>query len=65
MNAMQHVLEEAGRLLKLAWRVSVPAGGTAGDSSNNQQVERSRKKNTPQQIYGIPLISSRKFKSLF
>lgn len=43
MNTMQHVLEEAGRLLKLVWRVSVPAGSTAGDGSNNQQVERSRK----------------------
>lgn len=38
VNTMQHVLEEAGRLLKLVWRVSVPAGNTAGDGSYNQQV---------------------------
>lgn len=37
-SAMQHVLEEAGRLLKLVWRVSVPAGNTAGDGSSNQQA---------------------------
>lgn len=36
VNNMQHVLEEAGRLLKLVWRVSLPAGNTAGD---NQQDE--------------------------
>ncbi|KAM7392630.1 hypothetical protein PAMA_007649 [Pampus argenteus] len=36
MNTMQQVLEEAGRLLKLVWRVSLPAGNTAGDSSNQQ-----------------------------
>ncbi|XP_073333749.1 CDK5 regulatory subunit-associated protein 2 isoform X4 [Pagrus major] len=39
VNNMQHVLEEAGRLLKLVWRVSLPAGNTAGDGSNNQQDE--------------------------
>ncbi|XP_059214660.1 CDK5 regulatory subunit-associated protein 2 isoform X2 [Centropristis striata] len=39
VNTMQHVLEEAGRLLKLVWRVSLPAGLTAGDGSNNQQDE--------------------------
>nr|XP_046230565.1 myomegalin-like isoform X2 [Scatophagus argus] len=39
MTAMQHVLEEAGRLLKLVWRVSLPAANTAGDSGNNQQDE--------------------------
>nr|XP_019937557.1 PREDICTED: CDK5 regulatory subunit-associated protein 2 isoform X6 [Paralichthys olivaceus] len=39
MSTMQHVLEEAGRLLKLVWRVSLPAGNTAGDSGNNQQDE--------------------------
>ncbi|XP_030005659.1 CDK5 regulatory subunit-associated protein 2 isoform X2 [Sphaeramia orbicularis] len=38
MNTMQQVLEEAGRLLKLLWRVSLPAGNT-GDSNNNQQDE--------------------------
>lgn len=37
MSTMQHVLEEAGRLLKLVWRVSLPAGDTAGD---NQQVDK-------------------------
>ena len=37
-NTIQHVLEEAGRLLKLVWRVSLPTGNTAGDSGNNQQV---------------------------
>ncbi|XP_076014766.1 CDK5 regulatory subunit-associated protein 2 isoform X3 [Genypterus blacodes] len=36
-NTMQQVLEEAGRLLKLVWRVSLPAGTIAGD--NNQQDE--------------------------
>ncbi|XP_023258444.1 CDK5 regulatory subunit-associated protein 2-like isoform X4 [Seriola lalandi dorsalis] len=39
VNTMQQVLEEAGRLLKLVWRVSLPAGNTAGDSGNNQQDE--------------------------
>ncbi|XP_069370322.1 CDK5 regulatory subunit-associated protein 2 isoform X7 [Paralichthys olivaceus] len=39
MSTMQHVLEEAGRLLKLVWRVSLPAGNTAGDSGNNQQQD--------------------------
>lgn len=39
VNTMQHVLEEAGRLLKLVWRVSLPAGSTAGDGGNNQQVD--------------------------
>ncbi|AWP15484.1 putative CDK5 regulatory subunit-associated protein 2 [Scophthalmus maximus] len=39
MNTMQQVLEEASRLLKLVWRVSLPAAYTAGDSSNNQQDE--------------------------
>lgn len=39
MNSLQHVLEEAGRLLKLVWRVSLPAAGTAGgDGSSNQQA---------------------------
>ncbi|XP_051794463.1 CDK5 regulatory subunit-associated protein 2 isoform X3 [Acanthochromis polyacanthus] len=38
-NTMQQVLEEAGRLLKLVWRVSLPAGTTAADSSNNHQDE--------------------------
>ncbi|XP_034458289.1 CDK5 regulatory subunit-associated protein 2 isoform X14 [Hippoglossus hippoglossus] len=38
-NTIQHVLEEAGRLLKLVWRVSLPAGNTAGDSGNNQQQD--------------------------
>ncbi|KAK2819336.1 hypothetical protein Q5P01_024897 [Channa striata] len=39
INTMQQVLEEAGRLLKLVWRVSLPAGNTAGEGSNNQQDE--------------------------
>ncbi|XP_078127487.1 CDK5 regulatory subunit-associated protein 2 isoform X3 [Sander vitreus] len=39
INTMQHVLEEAGRLLKLVWRVSLPVGNTAGDGGNNQQDE--------------------------
>ncbi|XP_053196350.1 CDK5 regulatory subunit-associated protein 2 isoform X2 [Scomber japonicus] len=40
MNTMQQVLEEAGRLLKLVWRVSLPAGNAAGDGSgSNQQDE--------------------------
>lgn len=40
MNSLQQTLEEAGRLLKLVWRVSLPAGGaTAGESSTNQQDE--------------------------
>ncbi|XP_054874995.1 CDK5 regulatory subunit-associated protein 2 isoform X2 [Amphiprion ocellaris] len=38
-NTMQQVLEEAGRLLKLVWRVSLPAGTTVADSCNNQQDE--------------------------
>ncbi|KAM8828804.1 LOW QUALITY PROTEIN: CDK5 regulatory subunit-associated protein 2 [Spinachia spinachia] len=43
MNGMQHVLEEAGRMLKLVWRVSLPAGHTAGDVANNQQDELLKK----------------------
>lgn len=40
MNSLQQTLEEAGRLLKLVWRVSLPAGGaTAGESGTNQQVD--------------------------
>lgn len=39
MNTMQHILEEASRLLKLVWRVSLPAGSTAGGSGTNQQVD--------------------------
>ncbi|XP_034047375.1 CDK5 regulatory subunit-associated protein 2 isoform X2 [Thalassophryne amazonica] len=39
INTMQQVLEEAGRLLKLVWRVSVPAGIPAGESGDNQQYE--------------------------
>ncbi|XP_035996244.1 CDK5 regulatory subunit-associated protein 2 isoform X2 [Fundulus heteroclitus] len=38
-NTMQQVLEEAGRLLKLLWRVSLPAGFPAEDGSGNQQDE--------------------------
>ncbi|XP_042365374.1 CDK5 regulatory subunit-associated protein 2 isoform X2 [Plectropomus leopardus] len=39
VSNMQHVLEEAGRLLKLVWRVSLPTGITAGDGGNYQQDE--------------------------
>ncbi|KAL3042066.1 hypothetical protein OYC64_020090 [Pagothenia borchgrevinki] len=39
VNTMQHVMEEAGRMLKLVWRVSLPAGGPAGGGGNNQQDE--------------------------
>ncbi|XP_034565146.1 CDK5 regulatory subunit-associated protein 2 isoform X4 [Notolabrus celidotus] len=39
VNTMQQVLDEAGRLLKLVWRVSLPASPAAGDGSNNQQDE--------------------------
>lgn len=46
MNTMEYVLEEAGRLLKLVWRVSVPAGSTAGDGSNHQQVRPAEKHHT-------------------
>ncbi|TKS84792.1 CDK5 regulatory subunit-associated protein 2 [Collichthys lucidus] len=45
VNNMQHVLEEAGRLLKLVWRVSLPAGSTGGDGSNNQQFQDELLKN--------------------
>ncbi|XP_027882324.1 CDK5 regulatory subunit-associated protein 2 isoform X1 [Xiphophorus couchianus] len=38
-NTMQQVLEEAGRLLKLLWRVSLPAASTAGGSAGSQQDE--------------------------
>ncbi|XP_043999901.1 CDK5 regulatory subunit-associated protein 2 isoform X2 [Gambusia affinis] len=38
-GTMQQVLEEAGRLLKLLWRVSLPAAGTAGGSAGGQQDE--------------------------
>ncbi|KAM4532788.1 uncharacterized protein V3H82_026516 [Fundulus diaphanus] len=38
-NTMQQVLEEAGRLLRLLWRVSLPAGFPAEDGSSNQQDE--------------------------
>ncbi|KAK0132052.1 CDK5 regulatory subunit-associated protein 2 [Merluccius polli] len=38
LSTMQRVLEEASRLLKLVWRVSLPTGGnTAGDNGSNQQ----------------------------
>lgn len=43
MNGLQHVLEEAGRLLKLVWRVSLPAASTAGDGSSNQQARPAEK----------------------
>ncbi|XP_074545949.1 CDK5 regulatory subunit-associated protein 2 isoform X2 [Halichoeres trimaculatus] len=39
VNTMQQVLEEAGRLLKLVWRVSLPTGPTGGDGRSNQQDE--------------------------
>ncbi|KAI4816732.1 hypothetical protein KUCAC02_009045 [Chaenocephalus aceratus] len=35
VNTMLHVMEEAGRMLKLVWRVALPAGG----GGNNQQDE--------------------------
>ncbi|KAF6729084.1 CDK5 regulatory subunit-associated protein 2 [Oryzias melastigma] len=38
-NTMQQVLDEAGRLLKLLWRVSLPAAFLTGESSSNQQDE--------------------------
>ncbi|CAL8278581.1 unnamed protein product [Merluccius merluccius] len=38
LSTMQRVLEEASRLLKLVWRVSLPTGGnTAGDNGSIQQ----------------------------
>ncbi|KAF7661285.1 hypothetical protein LDENG_00265930 [Lucifuga dentata] len=36
MNTMQQVLDEAGRLLKLVWRVSLPIVNTAADADNQQ-----------------------------
>ncbi|XP_061555293.1 CDK5 regulatory subunit-associated protein 2 isoform X3 [Phycodurus eques] len=36
VSTVQQVLDEAARLLKLVWRVSLPAGG-AGAGGNNQQ----------------------------
>lgn len=39
---MQQVLEEAGRLLKLLWRVSLPAGYTEGGGSNQQVGPKSQ-----------------------
>ncbi|KAG7498629.1 hypothetical protein JOB18_015611 [Solea senegalensis] len=39
MNTMQQVLEEAGRLLKLVWRVSLPTGNITVDTGDNQQDE--------------------------
>ncbi|XP_061589722.1 CDK5 regulatory subunit-associated protein 2 isoform X1 [Cololabis saira] len=36
-NTIQQVLGEAGGLLKLLWRVSLPAGYGAGENANNQQ----------------------------
>ncbi|XP_029940030.1 CDK5 regulatory subunit-associated protein 2-like [Salarias fasciatus] len=39
VSAMQQLMEEAGRLLKLLWRVSLPAGGAAADGSNNHQQD--------------------------
>uniref|UniRef100_A0A3P9MVD6 CDK5 regulatory subunit associated protein 2 n=3 Tax=Poecilia reticulata TaxID=8081 RepID=A0A3P9MVD6_POERE len=38
-STMQQVLEEAGRLLKLLWKVSLPAAGPAGGSTDSQQDE--------------------------
>ncbi|KAM8871347.1 CDK5 regulatory subunit-associated protein 2 [Synchiropus picturatus] len=41
VSSMQQVLGEASRLLKLVWRVSLPAGHLAGDgSSNNNQQQQ-------------------------
>ncbi|XP_055087871.1 CDK5 regulatory subunit-associated protein 2 isoform X2 [Periophthalmus magnuspinnatus] len=40
MNSLQHVLEEASRLLKLLWRVSLPINVTTGDMGHNQQDEQ-------------------------
>ncbi|KAK7896463.1 hypothetical protein WMY93_021788 [Mugilogobius chulae] len=37
INTMQHVLEEAGRLMKLLWRVSLPVSVTTADVGLNQQ----------------------------
>ncbi|XP_072310730.1 CDK5 regulatory subunit-associated protein 2 [Eucyclogobius newberryi] len=39
INTLQHVLEEASRLLKLLWRVSLPVNVTTGDMGHNQQDE--------------------------
>ncbi|CAL8318255.1 unnamed protein product [Lota lota] len=40
VSTMQQVLDEASRLLKLVWRVSLPTGGhTAGDNGSNQQED--------------------------
>ncbi|XP_055010194.1 CDK5 regulatory subunit-associated protein 2 isoform X3 [Boleophthalmus pectinirostris] len=40
MGTLQHVLEEANRLLKLLWRVSLPVNATTGDMGHNQQDEQ-------------------------
>ncbi|XP_029300550.1 LOW QUALITY PROTEIN: CDK5 regulatory subunit-associated protein 2 [Cottoperca gobio] len=41
MSAMQHVLEEAGRMLKLVWRVSLPSGNTAGGDNRQDELLKS------------------------
>ncbi|KAM9820920.1 LOW QUALITY PROTEIN: CDK5 regulatory subunit-associated protein 2 [Neosynchiropus ocellatus] len=40
VSSMQQVLGEASRLLKLVWRVSLPAAPSAGDGSNNNQQDQ-------------------------
>ncbi|XP_073790384.1 CDK5 regulatory subunit-associated protein 2 isoform X11 [Danio rerio] len=44
VNTMQQVLEEAARLLKLLWRVSVPSGDTHSQQDDMLQSEISRLK---------------------
>uniref|UniRef100_A0AAV2IRB1 Centrosomin N-terminal motif 1 domain-containing protein n=1 Tax=Knipowitschia caucasica TaxID=637954 RepID=A0AAV2IRB1_KNICA len=39
IDSQQHVLEEANRLLKLMWRVSLPVTVTTQDQGHNQQDE--------------------------
>lgn len=36
INTMQQVLEEAGRLLKLVWRVSLPSGLSVDGTQSHQ-----------------------------
>lgn len=43
MNTMQHVLEEASRLLKLVWKVTLPVDVTTESNANNRQDELLKK----------------------
>uniref|UniRef100_UPI00398EAB2A CDK5 regulatory subunit-associated protein 2 isoform X3 n=1 Tax=Pristiophorus japonicus TaxID=55135 RepID=UPI00398EAB2A len=52
VNAMQRMLEEIGRLLKLFWRVSLPIPA-ASSGSQHQQLPRAQEKTVKDEIYRL------------